>query len=255
MAQRVPMLEARIKELEGRLSKDSHNSSKPPSSNGFKQIPHTRSQRQRSGKRPGGQAGHEGATLDWNDQPDKFETHYPETCADCGQVFTEGDRVEDVQDDGVEVAQVMDIPPTKMECTQHHVGRCRCKPCRTVTQGKLPDGVVAGSITYGQKIQSYVTYMMNYQLLPYQRTVEWIEDLYGHSVSKGSLGLWQRHCYDILEPVEASIKAHLLRSDVNHADETGIHIFGKSYWLHVISNRWLTYYAVHKKRGQEGMAG
>ena len=52
---------ARIGELEGRLSKDSHNSHKPPSSNGLGRK--TGSLRKPSGKKSGGQEGHSGQTL------------------------------------------------------------------------------------------------------------------------------------------------------------------------------------------------
>lgn len=249
----ITALQEELKELRGRLSKDSHNSSKPPSSNGFRQVPHTRNQRKRSGKKPGGQSGHPGSTLTWNDDPDKVEIHYPENCADCGQPFTENDRINDDPDRDTEAAQVVDIPPAKMEYTEHQAGRCRCLSCDAVTVGKLPQGVVDGGVQYGLRIQEYVTYMMVYQLLPYQRTVDWIVDLYGHQVSKGSLGLWQKRCYSALAPVEAAIKKQILDSPVNHADETGVKIFGKRYWLHVLCNRWVTFYAVHKSRGREGM--
>lgn len=57
----VQTLSARVRELEGQLRKDSHNSSKPPSSDGLAKKP--KSLRQSSGRKPGGQAGHEGTTL------------------------------------------------------------------------------------------------------------------------------------------------------------------------------------------------
>ena len=56
----VEQLKQRLLEVEEQLKKDSHNSSKPPSSDGFKKIPRMR---KTSGKKPGGQKGHEGNTL------------------------------------------------------------------------------------------------------------------------------------------------------------------------------------------------
>src|SRR5258708_12723330 len=60
LAQNALLLE-RVQELEARLAKDSHNSSKPPSSDGLARK--TKSLRRRSGKKPGGQLGHRGETL------------------------------------------------------------------------------------------------------------------------------------------------------------------------------------------------
>src|SRR5438128_9201988 len=68
-AQTVPLLE-RIKELEGQRATDSHNSNKCPSSDGPGVRPHPRSLRERSGKRPGAQPEHRGATLRLVETPD-----------------------------------------------------------------------------------------------------------------------------------------------------------------------------------------
>ncbi len=71
----------RIAELEAQLGKDSHNSSKLPASDGLRKR--TRSQRQASGKRSGGQTEHRGQTLPRVTTPDVVETHRPAQCARC----------------------------------------------------------------------------------------------------------------------------------------------------------------------------
>ena len=72
----------RIKELENRLNKDSHNSSKPPSSDGLAKK--TRSQRGKSGRPSGGQKGHPGRTLEFSEQPNVVVVHAPSCCQECG---------------------------------------------------------------------------------------------------------------------------------------------------------------------------
>src|SRR6059036_1932433 len=63
---------ARIKHLQGQAAKDSHNSSKPPSTNGFKEpVRKTQSLREKSGKKSGGQPGHPGRTLMMVQHPDQ----------------------------------------------------------------------------------------------------------------------------------------------------------------------------------------
>src|SRR5689334_5977137 len=75
---------ARIKQLEGQVAKDSHNSSKPPSSNGFKEpVRKTASLREKSGKKSGGQPGHPGKTLMVVEHPDRTVQLTPPQCRHC----------------------------------------------------------------------------------------------------------------------------------------------------------------------------
>lgn len=57
-AEIIKKLEARIADLEKRLGLNSQNSSKPPSSDGLKKPVRTKSLREKSNKRSGGQIGH-----------------------------------------------------------------------------------------------------------------------------------------------------------------------------------------------------
>ena len=83
----VERLRLRIKELEGQASKNSKNSSKPPSSDGLKK---TTSLRVPSGKKPGGQTGHVGKTLKQTDTPDIVIEHaLPERCDACQATLPE----------------------------------------------------------------------------------------------------------------------------------------------------------------------
>src|SRR5260370_18489137 len=68
-------LAARVQELQARLAKDSHHTSKPPSSDGLGRK--TKSLRRRSGKKPGGQVGHRGETPHLVATPDAVAEHRP----------------------------------------------------------------------------------------------------------------------------------------------------------------------------------
>src|SRR2546428_4778564 len=75
---------ARVEELERRLGLNSSNSGKPPSSDGLKKEPRGKSLREPSGKKYGGQAGHEGKTLRQVETPDEGIDNDPPVCAGCG---------------------------------------------------------------------------------------------------------------------------------------------------------------------------
>src|SRR5579859_7720861 len=89
--EQITALLARVHDLEARLSKNSHNSGKPPSSDGLKrQLPRTRSLRGKSGKKPGGQLGHAGETLHLVAVPDAIVEHHPTVCAACHSPWDTG---------------------------------------------------------------------------------------------------------------------------------------------------------------------
>ena len=81
LKEQLAQANARIKELEDRLAKDSRTSSKPPSSDGLARLP--RSSRRSSGKHPGGQTGHAGHTLSMVEPPDEVVRHRPDVCREC----------------------------------------------------------------------------------------------------------------------------------------------------------------------------
>src|SRR5262249_58944519 len=81
LREQVTSLLARVQDLQARLAKDSHNSSKPPSSDGLRRKP--KSLRKPSGKKAGGQLGHRGETLHVVATPDVVVEHRPVVCAVC----------------------------------------------------------------------------------------------------------------------------------------------------------------------------
>jgi len=89
--------------------------------------------------------------------------------------------------------------------------------------------------------------------LPYERTVETLDDLFGVCPSEGTLASAQQNAYTELEPVEQAIGVALQQADVVHVDETGQRVAGQTAWVHMISTTLLTFYAHHAKRGREAL--
>lgn len=238
-------LSARVEELEARLSKDSHNSSKPPSSDGLhKPTPKPCNLRKKTGKRTGGQPGHPGHTLELVDHPDHTLLHAPTTCAGCGG------SLQDAPVLGKERRQVFELPPLTLEVTEHQAISCVCPHCHTLTTATFPEGV-AQPAQYGPKMLGLCVYLNQYQLLPLARTQELLADLFGQAPSQGTLTGTIAACSRRLEPVETALKAALLRAPVLHSDETGVRVVQQLHWIHVACTPLLTFYAHHAKRGRE----
>lgn len=233
-----------LMKVQSQLDKDSHNSHLPPSSDRFHRQP--KSLRKKSGKKAGGQAGHPGQTLKQIASPDHVIVHHVERCETCQQ------DLRSVESDMMQRRQVIEVPPKRVEVTEHQAERKCCPRCQHVTVASFPEQVQA-PVQYGPVYMGLAVYLVTQQLLPYQRACDLLWDLFGQPVSAGSLQSWVQHCSQHLEAVEAQIKTALSASAVLHQDETGLYVAGKRHWMHVTSTRSLTHYAVHAKRGQEAL--
>ena len=107
---KVQQLEQQVKDLSDQLAKNSNNSSKPPSSDGYEK-PQPKSTRKKSNKNSGGQPGHKGSRLEPVEHPDRIEIHAVDVCANCGRELT------DVTLEKHECRQVVDIPPVEPQVT------------------------------------------------------------------------------------------------------------------------------------------
>jgi transposase len=237
-------LSARVKELEDRGHTSSHNSSKPPSSDGLRRPP--RSLRQSSGKKPGGQPGHVGSALHMVEEPDHVITHSPPVCAGCQASLA------DVAAHGYERRQVLDLPPRRLEATEHRAEEKTCPACQCRTRGMFPSEVTT-RVQYGPQLKALLVYLLTYQLLPFERASEVVADLFGAALSEGTLQAAVETCAETLTAVETQINEQLCAEAVLHNDETGVRVAGKLLWLHVASTAQLTHYAVHAKRGSVAM--
>src|SRR5258708_7134080 len=234
----------RIEELERRLAKDSHNSSKPPSSDGLGRKPGK--PRQKSGKPSGGKLGHQGHFLMQVLTPDTVITHRPRYCEHCQfDLQEEAGRVK-------ERRQLHDLPELHLLVAEHQVEEICCPACQHRSSGSFPPGVDAPA-QYGPQVQSLAVYLSQFQLLPLERTCEALNDLYHCHLSEGTLVNWIAEAAKLLEPTIQRIKTLLVAGSFQHADETGIRIKGLLHWMHVNATRWLTLYSWHRKRGHEAL--
>ena len=236
---------AEIQQLRDQLAKNSRNSGKPPSSDGLKK-PRTRNLRKKTGRRSGGQEGHKGQTLEMVEQPDHVQIHQAVQCPDCA---TDLRFVEPCE---VERRQVFDIPPERVEVTEHQAEIKVCPNCGNRIKGDFPPDVTQ-PVQYGPRIKAQVSYLNNYQLIPWARTCELLGDFYDHTPAEALVLESNAAVVDGIEPSLDATWQQLIASDVVHLDESGLRVEGSLHWLHVASTDYLTYYGVHPKRGQDGM--
>jgi transposase len=234
-----------VRDPEARLAKDSHNSSKPPSSDGLARSPRrTKSLRAPSGKKAGGQLGHRGQTLRLVGGPDLLVEHRPAIWHQCQMPLDQAPVV------GRDRRQVQDLPPVRLVVSEHQALRVRCPACQAVTAGTFP-AAAPSRAQYGPRLRALAVYLVQAQFIPLGRVQQLLADLAGVRLGRGTLVHWLQQTARTLEPVEQQLKAALTRVPVLHNDETGVRRAGTLAWAHVASTRQLTHYAIHAQRGSE----
>jgi len=240
----IASMSVRIKELEDQLSKNSRNSSKPPSSDGYAK-PAPKSLRGKSNRKAGGQSGHSGSTLKMVSTPDVTHSHQVENCTSC---FCD---LSNQVADSVERRQVFDLPPMQILVTEHQAETKKCS-CGQVNVASFPSDVTR-YVQYGSNIRSLILYLQDYQFLPYERCKEFFSDLFDVKISTGTFYNIHQEADGKLEAFARDLKAVLSTSKVVGFDETGVNINGDNHWLHSCSTESHVLYQLHKKRGRIAM--
>lgn len=242
----IAILEERVRALEDQLAKNSQNSSKPPSSDGLKK-PRSRGLRKSSGRKSGGQPGHEGHTLKMRDNPDDVEVHAVKRCQHCDA------DLEQVVAQEVERRQVFDLPPVEVLVIEHQAEVKECPRCGKQSKAEFPSGVNQ-PVQYGPGIKAQMVYFNQYHFVGLERVAEIMADLYGQNISEGTLVSASQCVAQQVSPVNELCKQHLTeQAQVTQHDETGVRVDGQLQWLHSSSTVDLTHYAVHAKRGSEAL--
>jgi transposase len=243
-------LRRQLKELKARLALNSRNSGKPPSSDGLaKPAPKPRSLRTKSGRRPGGQVGHPGRTLQPVARPDHLRVHPLGSCP-CGACRGRSLAQEPVL--GHEKRQVFELPQKPLEVTEHQAEIKRCPVSGRLVTAAFPADVTAPA-QYGPRFKAQMVYFNDEHFIPYARLTRVCEDLYGQPLSEATIAAANQRAYENLAPFEQRVAELLPQAPVNGCDESGVRVAKTLHWLHVVSNPGLTFYGVHPKRGVEAM--
>jgi len=181
--------------LADRLGLNSGNSSKPPSSD-----PNRKKKKKKPGSRkPGGQKGRKGTTLQKISNPDRVEQIYADQTA-----LPKGDYKEI----GYDCRQVIDIDISRF-VTEYRAQIIQDADGRRHT-ALFPEGVTR-PVQYGAGVKAFCVYQSQYQLIPYGRVEEELRDQAGIPISRGSIYNFNKEAYDRLEAFENIVKTKLTR--------------------------------------------
>jgi transposase len=244
-AERIAQLEAEVAELRRQVGQNSRNSSKPPSSDPPFAKPAPKSLRRKSGRKPGGQPGHPGSTLEQVADPDEVQRHEPGLCVGCGADLAGAPQVD------LQRRQVFDLPPLTVRVTEHQLISRRCA-CGITTCGSGPDGVAA-PVQYGPRITAIILYLYVAQLLSKKRTAQALAELFGTPVSEGTVASMTRRAADGLDNFLDLVKDRLAEAAVAGFDETGLRVAGTLHWVHCARTDKYTLLYCHAKRGRAGL--
>jgi transposase len=215
LEKRVAQQDERIAQLERRLGRNSRNSSRPPSAD----PPNTPPRRGKdpSGRKPGGQPGHEGKGRRllpaW--AVDEFVDHWPSACG-CGHVFAGGELV---CDGDPARHQVEELPAITVTVTEHRCQRVRCPDCGRRARGELPAGVAASA--FGPRYQAAVAVLSVRNRVSRRDVVELCEQLFGSRVASGTIDAILARVGDALaEPYDDLLQRVRAATSLN-MDETG----------------------------------
>lgn len=245
LRQTLELVLAENAKLKEQQNKNSRNSSKPPSSDGYSK-PAPQSLRKPSGKKPGGQENHPGSGLSLLKSPDETVVHQPMTCAQCPQA----DQCQSgrLSDNRYEI----DIR-IETRVVAHRIA-CRCCPLQQGAEisGTFPERI-RSRLQYGSNLTAFAVALNSRGMVSLNRTHELLSGVFGIPISTGTLQNMVSSFANRLTPVVKQIREAIVSQPLVHFDETGIRAEGQLRWLHSASDARYTYLSTETKRGKEGM--
>jgi transposase len=237
-------LQAEVRHLRDALAQNSSNSSRPPSTD-RPEKPKPKSLRKKSGRKTGGQPGHPGRTLEFSDTPQHIQVHPLLECQ-CGEDLSKESALD------FERRQVFDLPPLKLECTEHRAQIKECPCCQQLCTALFPADIKA-PVQYGKNFRALLSYLYDVQEGASLRVGEMCQEMFGYAVSEATIQTARQEQHDALEPFENRLVEILPQEPILHADETSVPINKVRHWLHVLCTPMLTFFGIHLSRGKDAI--
>lgn len=248
LSERIEPLSERVNTLEEQLAKNSKNSSKPPSSDGFGKA--VRPKRKPGKHQRGGQAGHEGHSRDLYpiERCDDVIEHYPTACRACGEAMSGADEHPYRH-------QIVELPPIEPVVTEHRLHQLVCEHCGTATRARLPEALESG---YGHRLSAVVGLLSGSYRLSHSRVVSLLAEVFEVRLSRSSVNRLRQELSEALALPVAAAQQYAQAAPVIHSDETGFrqgnsdgqNPTGKRGWLWVMVTPLVSYFEVFLSRSK-----
>lgn len=239
----IEALTKRVKELEAQLNLNSSNSSKPPRSD---TNPKRKPPVPPSGRKPGGQPGHEGKNREQVplEEVDVVKDVDPETCEKCCNPLSQAARRDAI------IRQFWETPTFKAFVHHINLWSKQCPKCGHLTRAKAPEGTPTGA--FGPNLQARTALLSGRFRLTKREIVVFSRDFYGVRMSLGSVHACCKAASKAVAPTVQEIHETLKRANTVHADETGYgHCKGKRLWLWIVASGDAEAFRILEGRGKE----
>lgn len=232
---RIDELEQQLRAALERLNRNSSNSNKPPSSDSPKNRAERRAAnaKEKSGKKRGGQPGHDGAQRALL-PPDDTKDHFPDECENCFRALPKTPDVSPLR------YQTTELPPVKPHTLEHRVHCVTCPHCKHKTSAtfEIPPG-------FGPRLWSVIALLTGVFHLSRRSAAALLSDVVGVEISLGALSNVEARVSEAVAPaVEEAWRRVVESDDVKHTDGTSWYQAGASRALWTIASATATVFKI-----------
>lgn len=247
--QRIAALERQVAQLTAqvaKLSKNSSNSSKPPSSDIVKPPKSTSDRKADSRKRKrriGGQPGHPKYDREpfGAEELDDTRRYQLDRCPDCGGSLSSRPRE-------TRVVQQVELAERPVEIIEHRAEGCWCRRCQTVVYAPLPAAVQKGGLL-GPNLTALVGYLKGVCHASFSTIRKFFRDVLKIPISRGQLAKVIGKVSAALEPAYEALRGSLPSEPRLNVDETGHKNNGQPYWTWCFRAELYTLFKIDPSRG------
>ncbi len=233
----------RLQEKLTTIERDSHTSSKPPSTDGPKAAPPSASL-PNTGRSAGGQPGHRGTHRELVpiEQVKEVIPHFPDRCGHCARSLPQ------TPDPFPTRWQVAKLPPMKVEIIEHQAHAVTCS-CGHVTRAALPPDVASSQ--FDPSLAALIAYLTAVLRVPRRSVRDFCRTFLQTELSTASVQTLVEETSTALAGPVKELALALPNEHALHVDETG---WRKKRWLWIFLATRYAYFTVAKSRGAKVLA-